>query len=111
MYTTSNNQITAVTLLIDLAVQGLTATVQASAPGGRKDAKLTLQYANEIANISAKVCGTQSHPEVELSLGVGSSCMSICGITLLDSHTKCAISTKAGIGYQNENWSTAVLYG
>jgi len=35
-------QITAVTLLIDLAVQGLTATVQASAPGGRKDAKLTV---------------------------------------------------------------------
>ncbi|CAM6037011.1 unnamed protein product [Sphagnum compactum] len=41
MYTTSNNEITAITLLIDLAVQGLTATVQASAPGGRKDAKLT----------------------------------------------------------------------
>ncbi|CAM6009665.1 unnamed protein product [Sphagnum balticum] len=33
--------IAAITLLIDLAIQGLTATVQASAPGGRKDAKLT----------------------------------------------------------------------
>ncbi|CAK9237408.1 unnamed protein product [Sphagnum troendelagicum] len=41
MYTTSNNQITAITLLSDLAVQGLTVTAQASAPGGRKDAKLT----------------------------------------------------------------------
>jgi hypothetical protein len=59
-----------------------------------------LQYRNEIANISAKVCGTQSHPEVELSLGVGSSCMFICGITLLDSHTKCAISTKTGKSLQ-----------
>jgi hypothetical protein len=29
-------------LLLDLAVQGLTATVKASAPGGRKDAKLTV---------------------------------------------------------------------
>lgn len=42
VYTTSNNQITAITLLSDLAVQGLTATAQASAPGGRKDAKLTV---------------------------------------------------------------------
>jgi hypothetical protein len=59
-----------------------------------------LQYMNEIANISAKFCGTQSHPEVELSLGVGSSCMSICGLTLLDSHTKCARTTKAGKSLQ-----------
>jgi hypothetical protein len=35
-------QITAITFLSDLAVQGLTATAQASAPGGRKDAKLTV---------------------------------------------------------------------
>ncbi|CAM6032370.1 unnamed protein product [Sphagnum compactum] len=109
-FSTLNNQITGISSFTDLAISGLTATVEASAPGGRQDSKITLQYVNENANISAKVSGTQPHPEVELSLGLGTSCLSAGGSALFDARTQRIMSARAGIGYQNESLSAAVLF-
>ncbi len=55
-----------------------------------------LQYVNENANISAKVSGTQPHPEVELSLGLGTSCLSAGGSALFDARTQRIMSARAG---------------
>jgi hypothetical protein len=35
-----------------------------------------LQYVNENANVSTRVYGSQPHPKVELSLDLGTSCLS-----------------------------------